>query len=60
MENFQRISNVDDKDIPFSLAKSTLYKWANQKKYPTAFKKIAGLRLVNLEELKRVLETSTP
>ena len=58
MENFQRISKIEDKDIPFSLAKSTLYKWANQKRYPTAFKKVAGLRLVNLEELKRLLETA--
>lgn len=55
MKNFQRISKVDDKDIPLGLAKSTLYKWAKSKKYPEAFKEFEGLRLVDITKLEELI-----
>ena len=55
-----KISQVEMKELPVIMAKSTLYKWAKAGRFPHVFKKFGGMVLVDMEGLKLLLKEQSP
>lgn len=51
-----QISELETDKLPIPVKKTTLYSWAQKKRYPGMFKKICGKVLVNVEKLTKLLE----
>ena len=53
MENFVRVSKADN----LLFKKQTFYKWFHLKKYPEIFVKFSGALFIDLDALKKVMES---
>jgi hypothetical protein len=56
MEQYVQINKVDSNMLPRYIAKSTLYKWQRENRYPNMFKRIGGKVLINIIALINLLE----
>lgn len=56
METYIKIHQVNLNNLPVKLARSTIYKWQKEGRYPEMFKKIGGSILVDIEKLIKLLE----